>query len=233
MMTYTQSAVSKTVAILSVLALALAFMPALASAQDDSSDYVSVTNVAEVQTQVEAVSSTGGNQAFGSHGGDGGNGGGIVSGGDWQEVDDSTAGNGGDGGEGGSGGTVTSGDALVDVAVGNFVNTTELEIDRTGEEDPDDDASTASEITNVGLVGTAVAAVAVTGENTGNGSDGGNGGNGGSIDSTGGQDVEGGTAGNGGAGGAGSEGGTVESGASETRVGIISIVNSVITRIMR
>ena len=228
-MTKTQTFSYRTVAVLAAFALIAAFAPALVRADDNNDDFVTNNNTAVVSTSVGVAATTGGNNANGSQAGHGGHGGSLSGSGD---VEQSSAGNGGNGGNAGHGGRVTSGNAMIDVAVGNFVNTVETEIDRTGDDSDDDENEVFVDNTNVAVVATQVGGLVATGDNNANGSAGGNGGNGGSL-SGGSDDVEGSGAGDGGHGGTAGDGGMVTSGDTEATIGVISIVNSIITRIMR
>lgn len=223
----------KIIALVSSLPLATFGFAGVALADDEGNTYVSNNNSAYVLNVVTATSNTGGNAAGGSTGGNGGNAGDISNSGD--DVDDSSTGDGGNGGNGGYGGTVVTGEASAEAGVINSVNTNETKIDRRGcdcKKDNDVEGDDVVENNNVSLVGTSVGAQANTGINVAVGSEGGKGGKGGAIDNSG-DDVEDSHTGNGGHGGTGGPGGLVKTGPSYSRAGVVNVIGTNITRILR
>jgi hypothetical protein len=221
------------IAILTALAMVVAFVPALALAQDDNWDstVVSNMNTASVISGSVAVSNTGGNYADGSYGGDGGNGGSIMAGDG--EVDDSHTGSAGMGGAAAAGGFVQTGNASAVATTDTDVNSSEIEV--TGEVvfDGDDNAvELAVTNSNSAEVVAFSGALANTGRNESLGSYGGHGGNAGSISSSG-DEVDDSSTGNGGEGGAGGIGGEVVTGASSSSASTVSVINRTVLRVQR
>lgn len=224
----------KILALVSTLPLATFGFAGVALADDEGQTNVSNHNSAIVINVVRSSSNTGFNLAGGSTGGNGGSAGDINNSGDG--VEESSTGDGGMGGDGGIGGTIVTGEATAEADVVNVVNTNDTEVDRRGcacEDDSDVEGDDTVENENESLVGNGVEAEANTGLNLAIGSEGGNGGQGGAINNTGSEDVDESHTGNGGHAGMGGPGGLVQTGYSHSRVGVVNVVGTNITRILR
>ena len=215
----------KIIALTSASAIAMSMLPVLAG-----NVVVTTENSASVGNLVVAQSSTGGNIAGGSIGGDGGNGGSIVNGG--EDVEGSSTGRGGNGGHSSLGGTVITGDAVTEAVVGNDVNSTNVLVDLCGCEGGDEGDVRVRTSNHETTVRNGVFAKARTGWNQADGSDGGNGGQGGSIVDSG-DDVEDSSTGSGGTGGTSGPGGLIDSGSAYSGAGAVNVVNRTVVRVRR
>lgn len=205
---------------------------------------VNNSNTAHIHNTVNSSANTGNNWAGGSQAGSGGSGGNINTG-PRGEVEGSWTGHGGYGGSSGAGGLVDTGDAVTEVAVVNTANDNYTHIQ--------DDCKCVPKVldrkhrtvrwndwTNVKNRNTAhihntVNSSANTGHNGAGGSYGGSGGLGGDINSKSkhGGEVENSGTGWGGHGGHSSFGGKVLTGGAFTSVGVATIVNRNVTRVLR
>ncbi len=225
--------------------MAIVFMFAFTVAPALASDGVMVINESNASTEtfVGVSSNTGFNWAGGSSGGSGGDGGDITASKCGGDVKDSNTYYGGEGGDASEGGVVVTGDASAGVEVMNVVNTNMTSIE-SSDGDGDvwvfgpiigfgSDNTTVKNKTHTRSV-TMVEVEANTGDNMVSGSYGGPGGDGGDIDTSWyGGDVKDSNAGRGEAGGDSGIGGYVLTGSADSYAGVVNILGTNITRIIR
>lgn len=220
--------IKKSIAVGSVIMLALTLTASPASAFWFNSDDVTVSNnnSAYVKNVVETEADSGDNYAGGSTGGQGGQGGSVQG-----VSNDNNDAQGGSGGNGGIGGTVLTGNASATSDVSNMVNRNDTRVSSCGCEGNSFSGSGDVSIRNRNRVAVKnyIETEAETGDNKAKGSQGGNGGNAGYVGGFGndGNEVDGGS------GGDSSDGGYISTGSASARTEVLNVVNKNITRVRR